>query len=85
MKLICISAVWCMSCIIMNPIIDKVGDKLNLEVIKYDYDTDDICEKYNVKDILPVIILEKEGVELTRIIGEVKEEEIYKIIGDFNV
>ncbi len=82
MKLIRISAIWCGSCIIMRPRIDEIIKKYNLESIEYDYDFDDEVSNYNIGDKLPVFILEKEGTEITRIVGEKTTEEIEKIIGE---
>ena len=36
--------------------------------------------KYNVGDILPVFIVEKDGKEIQRIVGEKKKEEIIDIL-----
>ena len=47
----------------------------NLEIIELDYDMDkDEVSKYNVGDILPVVIfVSNERTELERLIGEQKE------------
>lgn len=78
MKLIRISAIWCPACIIMRPKIEEVIKKYNLESVELDYDIDDVS-KYNV-DTLPVFILEENGVEKVRIIGEKEIKELEKII-----
>lgn len=70
MKVIEITAIWCPSCLVMRPIYEKIYEKYNLDVIKLDYDTDDIKE-YNVGNILPVLIINDK-----RFIGEVKMKEI---------
>lgn len=76
MKLVRISASWCSSCIITYPVWNRIKEKYpNFEYIELDYDMDDI-DKYNVNEILPVIIIYKDNQELTRIIGEKKESEI---------
>lgn len=82
MKIVKISALWCPSCLIMNDVIDEVVSEKNIELVKYDFDLDnEIVEKYNVGNILPVLILinDKEE-ELKRIIGEHSRKEIIEFI-----
>ena len=79
-KIIIISAVWCPSCLILNKEIKNIrNDFPNIEIEKLDYDLDDI-EKYNVGNTLPAIILEENGIEINRLIGEKKYEEIKEFL-----
>ena len=82
MKLIKISAIWCSACLITNPNFDAVlKDYPNIEVIEYDYDIDeDIVKKYEVGNIIPVIIFLKDNKEIDRIIGEKNKKEIKEFI-----
>ena len=81
MKLIKFSALWCPSCLIMNGRVNKIVDEYNLEYIEYDYDIDESkVEEYKVGDILPVIIIENNGKEVIRIIGEKSENELKRIL-----
>ena len=82
MKIIKISALWCPSCLIMNDIIDEVVNEKNIELIKYDFDLDaSIVEKYNVGNILPVLIkLNDNEEEISRITGEHSKKEIIEFI-----
>ena len=43
---------------------------------------DEIVEKYNVGDILPVVIVEKDNKEIKRIIGEKTKKEILEELSD---
>lgn len=83
MKMIKITAIWCTSCILMNPIIDEVKEKLNIELISYDYDMDcDQFNKYNIGNILPVLIcLDDKGNEVGRVVGEKSRKELLDIVG----
>lgn len=85
MKVVKISAVWCGSCIKMKNIWREIEKEYDFEVINYDYDFDEEeVSKYNVGNILPVsIILNDENIELERIIGEKKKEEIISIINKY--
>lgn len=84
MKLIVVSAVWCPSCLILSKQLKKIKeDYPELEMVKYDYDFDEeIVEKYNVGEKLPVmIVLDDAGNEVRRLVGEKKDEEIREFLG----
>lgn len=82
MKIIKISAMWCPSCLIMNDLIDDLLNEYNLDITRYDYDLDqEIVSKYNVGNILPVLIkVDGNGNEISRIIGEKSKKELIKFI-----
>ena len=82
MKIIKISAMWCPSCLIMNDLIDDLLNEYNLDITRYDYDLDqEIVSKYNVGNILPVLIkVDDNGNEISRIIGEKSKKELIKFI-----
>ena len=82
MKIIIINAMWCPGCLISKSIWNEI--KLlypNIEYINYDYDLDeeDII-KYNIGDIVPVVIFEKNNIEIKRVIGEKSQKEILDIM-----
>lgn len=78
MEVIRISAVWCSSCLVMKSRVNEVANELNIKIIDYDYDIDvDIVDKYDVRDILPVIIKGDK-----RLVGEHTKEEIRKFLSD---
>ena len=86
MKVVKINAVWCSGCLVMNKVWKNILSKYNIETINLDYDMDEEeVKKYDVGDILPVLIFYKNNKEVCRIIGEKKEEEIVKIIEEVNV
>lgn len=83
MKIIRISAIWCSSCLVTYKSWNMLKEKYpNYEYIEYDYDMDvDMIEKYQVGNIIPVIIiLDKNGGEIDRIVGEQNQEQIFKIV-----
>ena len=84
MKIIKINAMWCPGCLISKSIWNDIEKEYpNNEYISLDYDLDEeIVEKYNVGDILPVVIIEKDNKEIKRIIGEKSKKEILKEIGE---
>lgn len=75
MKIVKIGAIWCGGCLVMNKIWENLKKNYpNIEFISYDYDMDEEnIKEYNVGDILPVFIFYKDGIEVNRINGEVKE------------
>lgn len=87
MKIIKIGALWCPGCLVMKKIWNNINNNYELEIIELDYDMNhDEVLKYNVGQILPVIIFESsDGLELDRLIGEQKEEVIVKLIDKYRV
>ena len=84
MKIIKINAMWCPGCLISKSIWNDIETVFpNNEYISLDYDMDEEeVNKYNVGDILPVVILIKDDKEIKRIIGEKSKKEILDEIGD---
>ena len=81
MKIIKISALWCPACIITNNALNKLKDKYNFELEELDYDMDEEeVGKYNVGDILPVLIFIKDNEEIDRLIGERNYKEIEEVM-----
>lgn len=82
MKLVKISAIWCGGCLVMNKAWENVKKIYpNVEFVTLDYDMDEEeVRKYNVKDILPVLIFYKDDIEVKRIDGEIKEQNLIDII-----
>ena len=82
MKIIIINAMWCPGCLISKSIWNEI--KLmypNIEYINYDYDLDEEnIIKYNIRDIVPVVIFEKDNIEIKRVIGEKSKKEILDIM-----
>ena len=81
MKVVKINAVWCSGCLVMNKTWKNILKSHDIETINLDYDIDeDEVKKYNVGDILPVIIFYKNDEEVLRVVGEKSETELLKII-----
>lgn len=84
MKIIKINAIWCGGCLVSKKIWNEIEKEYpNHEYISYDYDLDeDIIEKYNVGDTLPVVIFLDNDSEIKRLIGEKSKKEILSEVGD---
>lgn len=83
MKIIKFQAVWCSACLVMKKTWKEIKELYpDLDVTEYDYDLDeDEVIKYNVDDKLPVIImLDDNGKELKRLVGEKNKEEVLGFI-----
>ena len=65
------SAVWCAPCRVLNPMFDKLKNKVGNDV-KFTYidveEDVDTAQKYGVRSV-PTVVIEKDGVEMERIIG----------------
>lgn len=85
MKLVKISAMWCMSCIVMNNLLDNVLSKYKVlfDIEDLDYDVDfTLVSKYNVSNVLPVYILMDSSGEIDRLVGEVSESQLISFLKD---
>ena len=81
MKVVKINAIWCSGCLVMNKRWKNVLKSYDVETINLDYDMDDDeVKKYNVGDILPVFIFYKDDKEVRRVVGEVSEDELIRVI-----
>ena len=82
MEIMIISAVWCPSCLVMKKIYKQLESDfkdITFSYLDYDFDEEEIS-KYNVSNILPVVILKKDNMEIKRIIGEHNILEYEKVI-----
>lgn len=86
MKIVRITAMWCMSCLAMKKTWKKAfKDYPEIEIIDLDYDfNSDEVKPYEVGKILPVLIIYKNGEEVQRIIGEKSLKEMNSIIEVLN-
>jgi len=87
MQIIKIGAVWCPGCLVMNKIWNNILKNNDLDIVELDYDMDSIeVSKYNVGQVLPVIIfINKDGIELERLVGEQKENKLMEVIDKYRV
>ena len=87
MQIIKIGAVWCPGCLVMNKVWNNILKNNDLDILELDYDMDnDEVSKYNIGQVLPVIIfVDKDGVELERLVGEQKEDKLMEIIDKYRV
>ena len=85
MKIVKIGAIWCPGCLVMKKIWNNILKEYNLDIIELDYDIDkDEVNKYNVGNILPVVIfLDNNGCELERLVGEQKEKKLIELINKY--
>ena len=87
MKILKFNAIWCSGCIVMKKAMKEIEQEYkDIIVESYDYDMDtQEVEKWKVGELLPVLIfLDKEGKEISRLIGEKTKKEIVKEIGRIN-
>jgi thiol-disulfide isomerase/thioredoxin len=81
MEIIKIGAMWCPGCIVMKKTFKQIEEDFNIEIKSLDLDFDEEeVSKYNVGDTLPVIIVNKDGKEIKRIIGEKSYQELKSLL-----
>ncbi len=83
MKIIKIGSSWCSGCVVMRKVWEEIDKEIKLDTEYYDFDIyeDMLKEKYQIGDKLPILIfLNKENQEVERVIGEIKKDDLMKII-----
>lgn len=79
-KILKFTARWCPPCQQMKPVIEAASEKTGVPVTEIDIDVDKTApDKYRVRGI-PTLILEKDGVEVERIVGVKSEEFLIEAI-----
>lgn len=80
MKLIKITAIWCISCIYMNELLKDI--QYEYETLDFDYDRNKKeIEKYNIGKTLPVyILLDENDKEINRLIGEKSKQQMIEFL-----
>ncbi|HHX33511.1 MAG TPA: thioredoxin family protein [Mollicutes bacterium] len=80
MKLIKITAIWCISCIYMNELLKDI--QYEYETLDFDYDRNKKeIEKYNIGKTLPVyILLDENDKEINRLIGEKSKKQMIEFL-----
>lgn len=80
MKVIRISALWCMSCMIMYERTQALQEEFGIDFIDLDIDQDDVSN-YNIERTLPVLIfLDENNEEIGRVIGEISKKKLRKYV-----
>ncbi len=78
MRMIRFTALWCPSCLFMRPRWDKVFAAYpDVPILTYDFDEcPEEVAHWKIGPILPVLILEEDGKEITRLTGEKSIKEL---------
>ena len=81
MKVIRVTAIWCMSCLVMRSRYDRIFKEYNIDkLIDLDYDEDsEKIENLDIGKVLPAVIIYKNDQEVKRINGEKSKKKLKKI------
>ena len=87
MKIVKLSADWCAPCNAMQPILSNIFSKIDYKNIPFtDIDIDDdingYVEKYQVRNIPTILLLDNDGNLLKRITGFISEEKLMKELNE---
>ncbi len=86
MKIVRVTALWCMSCLAMKRVWRKVFSEYpDIEIVDLDYDEDrEEVDKLAVTGTLPVVIIFKDDKELARVAGEKTKKQMVEILEGLN-
>ena len=72
------TAGWCQPCQVLGPTMSVIGQRVPVRKVDVDY-TPDIIEKFNVRNI-PTVILVENGNEIRRFTGVKSHDEIMNFV-----
>lgn len=78
-KLLFFSASWCSSCRQLKPIVEKEAPEKGYEMEDLDMDEDDgafFADKYKVRSLPTLIVLDENGTETKRAVGSTAWKEV---------
>lgn len=81
MKVFDFYADWCNPCKALAPVLDKIVEEKQLNLIKINIeDEDDICKKYSVRNIPTVIVVDDNDNEVKRFSGSKNENDLREFL-----
>lgn len=86
-KIIKYGATWCMSCIVMDNVLNKLQEEYKFDYVSYDFDKDrDKFVNFDENEKLPIIkVLDESSKVLVKINGEYNKKEMEKILTNLGV
>jgi thioredoxin 1 len=86
-KIIKFSSTWCAPCKAMSPIFKKISEMdefKNIQFLSYDIEEDEegveLVEKFNIRNIPTIVIVDANDNPMKKIIGLIKENELINTI-----
>lgn len=83
MKYLYFSAPWCGPCRMLGPIMEKVGQKYEVEKINVD-ENQELSAQFGVRNVPTVILVDESNKELERLVGVKAEGDYYDIFENHN-
>ncbi len=86
MKIVRITAMWCMSCLAMKKTWKQVFSAFDdIDIIDLDFDFDaDQVKDYNIGKTLPILIVFDRDKEIARIVGEKSKTDMMSILQELH-
>jgi thioredoxin 1 len=77
-------ATWCPPCKMLSPILEKISNsRVDFDIIKVNIDeNEDLAIKYRI-NVVPTMVVFKEGVPIKQIVGLVDEKEIVQVMSSY--
>tara|TARA_R110001592_G_scaffold151302_1_gene377715 strand:+ start:1249 stop:1497 length:249 start_codon:yes stop_codon:yes gene_type:complete len=74
-KILYFSAPWCGPCKVLGPTMQKLSSELPITKINVDEDNTQSA-KYGIRNVPTMILIDKTGKEINRLVGNVSEQQI---------
>jgi thioredoxin 1 len=74
-KIIYFSAPWCGPCKVLGPTIERLTGELPITKVNVDEDNT-ISAKYGIRNIPTLVLIDQNGKEINRIVGNISEQQI---------
>ncbi len=77
-------ASWCPPCKMLAPILDKISNsRADFDIIKVNIDENqDIAMEYKI-EVVPTMVIFKDGIAIRKIVGLVQEKEIVELVSNY--
>lgn len=77
-------ASWCMPCKMLAPVLEKISNsRANFNIIKVNIDESiELANEYEI-EVVPTMVVFKDGKPVNKLVGVVKENEIVDLMSDY--
>ena len=78
-------ATWCPPCKMLTPVLEKIDEQgVSFDIVKVNIDeVQDLASEYKI-EVVPTMLIFKDGVQMDKIVGFVDEDKIIDSMSNYN-